>query len=316
MLREPRLVYAPFEYQWAYDYWLKQQSAHWLHTEISLAEDIQNWDQDLTLTEKHVIGATLKGFTQAEVVVQDYWCKQVATWFPKPEIALMCGAFGSMEGIHQTSYAYLNDSLGLTDYAAFLQEPAAKAKIDRLMEVTTESDAEIAKSLAIFSGFTEGVSLFSSFAILLNFSRRNLLKGVGQIISFSIRDETLHSNAGCHLFREYIKEYPELMTEELKHEIEEAAYLTVQMEDAFINEAFSKGDIADFCAKDLKEFIRFRANTKLSDLGLKPVFEFEKESVLRFDWFDAMSAGTEQADFFAMRVSDYSKSDQNWDNIF
>ena len=121
---------------------------------------------------------------------------------------MMAGAFGSFEGIHTIGYAFLNDTLGLKDYDAFLAEPTAKAKIDRLVDINAKeaSREDIAKSLAVFSGFVEGVSLFSSFAILFNFSRFNKLKGVGQIISWSVRDESLHSQAGCWLFREYIKE--------------------------------------------------------------------------------------------------------------
>jgi ribonucleoside-diphosphate reductase beta chain len=317
MLLEPRLVYAPFEYQQAYDYWEKQQMSHWLHNEISMASDITDWKTKLTEAEKNVIGGVLKGFVQAEIIIEDYWSNKIANYFKIPEVQIMANTFASFETIHAVSYAYLNDSLNLNDFAAFLHEPAAKAKIDRLIEVKGKSKKDIARSLAIFSAFNEGINLFSSFAILMNFSRFNKMKGVGQIISFSIRDESLHSEAGCWLFRTFINEYPEIWTDELKKDIYDAARITVQLEDDFIDSIFKFGEIEGITKEQLKNYIRFRANTKLQDIGLKMNWKnINKEMVDQMMWFDLLSNGVEMQDFFAGRVSTYSKGSLNWDNIF
>lgn len=316
-LLTPRPTYAPFEYPKAYTYWELQQQSHWLFSEISMASDINDWKMKLTESEKNVIGHILKGFTQSEVFIQEYWGQMVGKWFKKPEIQMMAATFSSFESIHAVSYAYLNQSLGLEDFEAFLHEPTAKAKIDRLIGTKGSSKEEIAKSLAIFSAFNEGVNLFSSFAVLLNFSRFNKLKGVGQIIAFSIKDESLHSDAGCWLFRTFVEEFPEVMTEGLKEEIYDAARLTVELEDAFIAKAFEYGSIEGIDYRDLKNFIRFRTNTKLGDLGLKKLWRnLDKQSLERMTWFDVMSAGVSHADFFASRVSDYSRGSMNWDEIW
>src|SRR5579859_1991115 len=242
-LLTPRASYAPFEYQQAYKYWELQQQSHWVHYEISMASDINDWKLNLNDNEKHVIGHILKGFTQSEVFIQEYWGQMVGKWFKKPEIQMMAATFSSFESIHAVSYAYLNQSLGLEDFDSFLHEPTAKAKIDRLISTKGKSKEEIARSLAIFSAFNEGVNLFSSFAVLLNFSRFNKLKGVGQIIAFSIKDESLHSEAGCWLFRTLVEEFPDIMTDELKEQIYSAARVTVELEDNFINKAFEKGPV-------------------------------------------------------------------------
>lgn len=316
-LLSPRATYAPFEYQQAYTYWELQQQSHWLHTEINMASDVSDWKQNLTDTEKQVIGQVLKGFTQSEVFIQEYWSQMVAKWFKKPEIQMMSAAFASMESVHAVSYAYLNQSLGLEDFTAFLHEPTAKAKIDRLITTKGKSKEEIAKSLAIFSAFNEGVSLFSSFAILLNFSRFNKLKGVGQIIAFSIKDESLHSEAGCWLFRTLIAESPEIWTDELKKEIYDAARTTVELEDNFIDKAFELGPIEGMDPQDLKMFIRHRANTKLQDLGLTSNWKnINKEALARLEWFDTLSAGVSHADFFASRVDSYSKGNISFKGIW
>ncbi len=313
-----RKVYAPFLYPQAYSFWEKQQQAHWLHSEISLASDISDWKSTLTEAEKSVLGGVLKGsFVNAEIFIEDYWSNKVANWFKHPEIQMMANTFAAFESIHAVSYAYLNQSLGLEDFEAFLQEPVAKAKIDRMMETKGKTKEDIAKSLAIFSAFNEGVSLFSSFAILMNFARFNKLKGIGQIIAFSIRDESLHSEAGCWLFNTFIKENPDIWTDELKKELYNAARLTVQLEDDFIDKVFEQGPIDGLDPKDLKNYIRFRANTKLQDIGLKSNWKnIDKESLNKMDWFNVLSSGQELQDFFAGRVTTYSRGTLNWDKVW
>jgi ribonucleoside-diphosphate reductase alpha chain len=328
-LLSPREVYRPFEYQEADKFAELQHNAHWLPSEVAMAKDLQDWNEKLTESERNVLGQILKSFTQTEVHVNDYWAR-VPTWFPKPEIKDMASAFANMEAIHTKGYAYLNDSLGLGDYAAFLSDPTAVAKLDRLKSLPQWNDLDdgdeqalydfkktLARSLAIFSAFTEGVNLFSSFAILMNFSRFDLLAGVETIVSWSIRDESLHSLAGCWLFRTLVNENPDIWDEELKDQIKEAARLTVKLEDEFIDHAFSLGQIRGLTAGDLKQFIRQRTNTKLSDLGLYPLYKnLDKDALNRMKWFDDASGGTAFTDFFAKRVTDYFKSDFNLDNMF
>lgn len=316
-LLTPRMEYSPFEYNKAFEFFERQAQSHWLWSEISMASDINDWKLNLTAAEKNLIGQTLKGFTQSEVFIQDYWAGKVMRFFKKPEIQMMAATFSSFESIHAASYAYLNQSLGLEDFSAFLHEPTTKAKIDRLVNVKGKTKKDIALSLAVFSAFNEGVNLFSSFAILLNFSRFNKLKGVGQIISFSIKDESLHSEAGCWLFRTLVDENPGLLDEDLSEQIYEAARLTIQLEDEFIDKAFELGDVEGLTAADMRNFIRFRANTKLNDLGLKKLWRnIPKESLKHTEWFNVMSAGIGHADFFAARVDSYAKATINLDNIF
>lgn len=316
-LLTPRPTYAPFEYEQAYKYWELQQQSHWLHTEVNMGSDIADWKNRLSDTEKQVVGHILKGFTQSEIFIEEYWGQMVGKWFKKPEVQMMAATFAAFESIHAVAYAYLNQSLGLEDFDAFLHEPTAKAKIDRLISTKGKSKRDIARSLAIFSAFNEGVNLFSSFAVLLNFSRFNKMKGLGQIIAFSIKDESLHSEAGCWLFRTFVAEHPEIWTDELKLDIYDAARATVELEDAFILKAFEFGPIEGLDVNDLKTFIRFRTNTKLNDLGLSKIWKkLDKTAVERLAWFDILSAGVSHADFFAQRVTDYARGSMDFSNIF
>jgi ribonucleoside-diphosphate reductase beta chain len=323
-LRDERVVYKPFEYPQAYEYWLKQQQAHWLHTEVPMAQDVTDWKSNLKDHEKNVVGGILKGFAQTETVVNDYWTGLVTNWFRKPEIIMMGVTFGSFETIHAEAYSLLNEQLGLDNFAEFLEDESTKAKIESLMSVRDSHDGkpdwhERAKSLAIFSAFTEGVNLFSSFAVLLSFKMRNKLKGIGQIVEWSVRDESLHSEAGCWLFRQLLLEYPEINTEKLQSEIETAAHLALKLEFDFIDKVFELGDLENLSKDDLKNFIKHRVNTKMGDLGLKPLIpsdQIDAGALKTMKWFDAVIAGKQHTDFFASRVTNYSKGHMDWSTAF
>ena len=319
-ITQERVVYKPFEYPEAHDFWLKQQQAHWLHTEVPMMSDINDWKQNLTETEKNIIGSILKGFAQTETVVNDYWSSLVTKWFRKPEIIKMAVTFGSFETIHAEAYSLLNEELGLDNFSEFLEDEPTMAKIQNLMNVRDSHDGEPdwherAKSLAIFSAFTEGVNLFSSFAILLSFKLKNQLKGVGQIVEWSIRDESLHSEAGCWLFKQLINERPELNTPELEQAIKEAALLSLKLELDFIDKVYEMGDLEGCSKYDLTSFIKYRVNTKMGDLGYGPIVNgIDQAAIKRMKWFDSLSAGKQHTDFFANRVTNYSKGVQNWDS--
>jgi ribonucleoside-diphosphate reductase beta chain len=323
-LLKERVVYKPFEYPQAYDYWLKQQQAHWLHTEVPMAQDVTDWKSNMKDHEKNVVGQILKGFAQTETVVNDYWSTLVTKWFRKPEIIMMGTTLGSSETIHAEAYSLLNEQLGLDNFSEFLEDEATMAKIEALMNVRDNDDGtanwhERAKSLAIFSAFTEGVNLFSSFAVLLSFKMRNKLKGVGQIVEWSVRDESLHSDAGCWLFRTLMKEEPKFKTKKLVSEIEDAARMSMKLEFDFIDKVFEMGDLENLGKEELKNFIKHRINTKMSDLGLTPIVpseDIDKGALKTMKWFDAVIAGKQHTDFFASRVTNYSKGHLDWSNAF
>ena len=318
-LLQERIVYKPFEYPEAFDFYMKQQQAHWLWTEVPMMADVNDWKQNLSETEKNIIGSILKGFAQTETVVNDYWSTLVTKWFRKPEVIAMAVTFGCFETIHAEAYSLLNEELGLDDFSEFLEDETTMAKIENLMNVRDSFEGEkdwheIAKSLAIFSAFTEGVNLFSSFAVLLSFKMRNKLKGVGQIVEWSIRDESMHSDAGCWLFRTLIEEKPELKTPELEAAINEEALLSLQLELDFIDKVYEMGDLEGCSKDDLISFIKHRVNTKMGDLGYRPIVNgIDVNAIERMKWFDHLSAGKQHTDFFANRVTNYSKGHVEWD---
>jgi len=316
MITEPRIYYKPFEYQDAFNFYKDQHRAHWLADEVPLASDLNDWKLKLSEPEKNLIGNILKSFAQTEVHVNDYWSTKVSVWFPKPEVQAMARVFADFESIHAEAYARLNEELGLDDFAAFMEDETSKNKIERLIEVPGTTIEEKALSLAIFSAFTEGVNLFSSFAVLMSFQLRNLMKGTGQIVEWSVRDESLHSKAGCWLFRKLLEEQPELNTPTLRTKIVEACELSVKLEFDFIEKAFEMGDIDGLNKEHLKAFIKARANEKLVELGYQAIYnDIDPNLLKQMEWFGHLTSGKTHQDFFAGRVTSYAKSTADWSDL-
>jgi ribonucleoside-diphosphate reductase beta chain len=312
----PRIPYKPFEYPVYYtEGWLKQAQAFWLHTEISMSGDVKDWNEKLNEKEKNLVGNILLGFAQTECAVSDYWTQKVVGWFPKHEIQQMAMMFGSQETIHAVAYSYLNETLGLENFEAFLQDEATMERFEALVSYDGSEVGGIARSLAIFSAFAEGVSLYSAFAVLYSFQLRNLLKGVGQQMKWSVRDESLHSKMGCQLFRHMCEENPTLLND-CKKEVLDAAESMLKAEENYIDKMFELGDIENLKAYDLKQFIRKRLNEKIIELGYRDsgeYFEFDKKAASNLDWFYHLTGGITHTDFFAIRPTDYSKAGEGED---
>jgi ribonucleoside-diphosphate reductase beta chain len=315
-LFDERIPYKPFEYPEYYtEGWLKQAQAFWLHTEISMSGDVKDWNERLTDSEKNLVGNILLGFAQTECAVSDYWTQKVVSWFPKHEIQQMAMMFGSQETIHAVAYSYLNETLGLENFEAFLQDKATMQRFANLINYDGNNHTGIARSIAIFSAFAEGVSLYSAFAVLYSFQMRNLLKGVGQQMKWSVRDESLHSKMGCQLFRHMCQEDKTLL-KNCEADILISAKAMLDAEESYIDKMFEQGDIENLKAYDLKQFIRKRLNEKLLELGYKnhgKHFNYDVKGAGKLDWFYHLTGGHTHTDFFSIRPTDYSKANEGQD---
>ena len=314
-LLTPRLAFKPFRYQWAYDYWFQQQNAHWMFQEINMQKDISDWKNELSEKEKSVIGQILKGFFQSETQIADYWSTYVTNWFPVPEIRMMAQTFGAFETIHAVAYSYLNEVLHLEDYEAFLHDPTIMNKLDVLINVDKNDDSltNIARSLALFSACAEGIQLFSSFAIMLSLRKKNLMTGIGQQMIFSIRDESLHSEAGCKLYNTLIDENPGLYDASLEYDIITGFDLALRNEFAFIDEVFKLGDLDTITKAQVQNFMYDRANRKLKELRVNHSYPVNEELLKEMDWFYILVSGEQQTDFFFNRETGYAKPNADWE---
>jgi ribonucleoside-diphosphate reductase beta chain len=310
-------VYKPFRYPWAYEAWLMQQRLHWLPEEVPLADDVKDWHKTLTEGERNLLTQIFRFFTQADVEVNNCYMKHYSRVFKPTEVLMMMSAFSNCETIHVAAYSHLLDTIGMPEleYSAFLKYKEMKDKYDYMQSFTVDSRTEIAKTLAAFGAFTEGLQLFASFAILLNFPRFGKMKGMGQIVSWSVRDETLHCLSVIRLFRTFVGENPDIWTEELRREIYLSCATIVDHEDAFINLAFELGPVQGLDARQVKQYIRYIADRRLVQLGLNPLYHVERNPL---PWLDEMLNAVEHTNFFENRATEYSRASTTgtWEEAF
>ena len=310
-------IYKPFQYPWAYEAWLTQQRVHWLPEEVPLAEDVKDWRNKLSDAERNLLTQIFRFFTQSDVEVNNCYMKNYSRVFQPTEIQMMLAAFSNIETVHIAAYSHLLDTLGMPEdeYQAFLKYKEMKDKYDYMQQWGVETKEDIAKTLAVFGAFTEGLQLFASFAILMNFPRFNKMKGMGQIVSWSVRDESLHTASIIKLFRTFINENNEVWTEGLQRDLYVSCSTVVDHEDAFIDLAFELGGVEGIDAEGVKKYIRYIADRRLMQLGLQPIHHIEKNP---FPWLDEMLNGVEHANFFENRATEYSKAATrgSWDEAF
>jgi ribonucleoside-diphosphate reductase beta chain len=315
-LLEERAYYKPFHYPWAFEYYSQQQHMHWLPSEVSLGDDLNDY-RDMEENSKKLLNSLFTFFTQADVDVCCGYAKHYLPTFKQPEVRMMLVSFAAMEAVHQEAYSLLLETLGFGDdvYKDFMNHKAMMDKHEYLNDFGMGTKMDIAKTMAIYSGFTEGVQLFSSFAILLNFPRHEKMNGMGQIVSWSVRDESLHVEGMSKLFRTFIQENPEVWNDELKYEIYCAAERTVEMEDAFIDLCFKDTVLQDLTAEQVKEYIRYIADRRLLGLGCKKIFHTTENPL---PWIDYMTNAVSHTNFFENKDTEYSKASTtgNWQDLF
>ncbi|OBX19353.1 ribonucleotide-diphosphate reductase subunit beta [Erythrobacter sp. QSSC1-22B] len=315
-LLEARKTYKPFEYPWAYDFWKRQQQIHWMPEEVPLGEDCRDWAQKLSDHERNLLTQIFRFFTQADIEVQDCYHEKYGRVFKPTEVKMMLAAFSNMETVHIAAYSHLLDTIGMpeSEYGMFLEYEEMKAKVDYLDQFGVDSDEDIARTLAMFGGFTEGLQLFASFAMLMNFPRFNKMKGMGQIVSWSVRDESLHCEGIIKLFHAFCEERG-CLTKAVKEDIIDMCQKTVRLEDAFIDLAFEQGPVHGMTAKEIKKYIRYIADWRLSQLGFQPVYMVEDHPL---PWLAPLLNGVEHANFFETRATEYSKgaTTGNWQDVW
>ncbi|MFZ2028714.1 MAG: ribonucleotide-diphosphate reductase subunit beta [Vitreimonas sp.] len=305
-LRTPSIGYKPFRYPWAYEFWRRQQQVHWVPEEVPLGEDVKDWASKLNDNERNLLTQIFRFFTQADVEVNDNYMERYARVFKPVEIKMMLASFSNIETVHIAAYALLLETIGMpeTEFTAFMDYQALRDKHDYMQKFGVETDADILRTVAMFGGFTEGLQLFASFAMLMNFPRFNKMKGMGQIVTWSVRDESLHCEGMIKLFHAYAKE-TNALTQSVKDDIVDCCKTVVGIEDRFIDLAFEMGPVQGMTDVDIKQYIRYIADWRLGQLGLPKIYGVTEHPI---PWLTAILNGVEHANFFEARATEYSKA--------
>ena len=310
-------TYKPFYYPWAVDLTVRHEKAHWIEDEIDLGEDVSDWKTNkVTPIEKDYITNILRLFTQSDVAVGQNYYDQFIPKFKNNEIRNMLGSFANREGVHQRAYALLNDTLGLPDseYHAFLEYKEMTDKIEFMQKADITTQRGLALALAK-SVFNEGVALFASFVMLLNFQRVGKMKGMGKVVEWSIRDESMHVEGNSRLFKAFVAEHPKLVDNDFKKEIYVMAKNVVKLEDKFIQLAYAMGEIQGLTMEEVKTYIRYITDRRLLQLGLKTNFKVKNNPL---PWLEWILNGADHTNFFENRVTEYEVAGLtgSWDSAY
>lgn len=304
-------------YPWAFDAWKRQQQIHWMGEEVPMGEDVKDWGSDrITDGERNLLTQIFRFFTQSDIEVSDNYFKRYIPIFQPLEIQMMMAAFTNMETIHIDAYALLLKTLGMpkTEFSAFKDYASMRAKADYMKSFGTDTCGDTARTLAMFGAFTEGMSLFASFAMLMNFPRFNKMKGMGQIVTWSVRDESLHCESVIKLYHEWANETG-CVTKAVADDITDVGQTMVNLEDKFVDLAFEVGGVEGMQPKDIQNYIRYICDWRLTQLKLKPIYgyfsgsagEYKQEKEHPLAWLSALLNGVEHANFFEARATEYSK---------
>jgi ribonucleoside-diphosphate reductase beta chain len=318
-LIDERNYFKPFSYPWAYNSWLTHEQSHWLHTEVPMAEDVKDWKKKLSAQEKQFLTNIFRFFTQGDIDVAGGYVNNYIPYFPQPEVRMMLLGFAAREALHIAAYSHLIETLGMPEstYNEFLEYKEMRDKHDFVTSISSKNGTKqsTAEHIAVFSAFTEGMQLFSSFIMLLNFPRNGLMKGMGQIVTWSIVDETQHAESMIKLFKEYVKENPEIWNDELKANIYSIAEKMVELEDKFIDLSFAGAEMRNLKPEEVKEYIRYIADRRLISLGMKGIFKRKKNPL---PWVEEMINAPVHGNFFENRVTDYAKGALNgsWQDVW
>lgn len=304
-----RSFYKPFWYPWAYEAFVKSEQMHWLAREVPLNGDVKDWKINLNEIEKNLLTQIFRFFTQADVDVATGYIDKYLPCFKPVELRMMMTSIAAREAVHIQAYSMLIDQIGIpeTEYSTFLNYQEMKEKHEYLFKSRDQVNeySGLAEDIAVFSAFGEGLQLFASFVILLNFTRFGKMKGMGQIVSWSIRDETHHVESMIKVYHQLLLEKKDFIDQtKIFDQIIKVAIKMVSLEDAFIDLAYTQGEVKGLTPGEVKSYIRYIANVRLQQLGLPPQFD---QITNPLPWVDEIVFGVEHTNFFENRATDYAK---------
>ncbi|WP_105317313.1 ribonucleotide-diphosphate reductase subunit beta [Thermus tenuipuniceus] len=318
MLTEPRPHYRPYEYPSLLRFRDAIRHSYWLHTEFSYTADLQNYAL-ASPEERSLVERSLLAIAQVELSVKLFWAR-VYEVFPKPEVAEVGMTFAESEVRHANAYAHLLGLLGLEDrfVQAVAEETALRDRHRQLastLEVARKGTLrDYALALLLFSAFTEHVSLFSQFYVLMALNKRlGWFKGISNAIEATSKEENLHGLFGVELLRLLREERPDLFGPPFAEEAQERAQGFFQAEEALLDWIFVQGDVAAVKREEVWEFLKWRYNQVLSLHGLPASFPVREEALKGTEWFDLELFADKEVDFFNKRSVAYARRVQSFD---
>ncbi|MBN8858678.1 MAG: ribonucleotide-diphosphate reductase subunit beta [Sphingobacteriales bacterium] len=315
-LFDKRIQYKPFEYPEILKFSEAINKSFWVHSEVDFTADTQDFHAHLSEAEQNAVKNSLLAIAQVEVAVKSFW-GNLYHHFPKPELNGLGATFAECEFRHSEAYSRLLEVLGYNNqFEKLVEVPVIKQRIEylssALQHARSEDKKEYAVSLILFSLLIENVSLFSQFAIILAFTRfKGFMKNVSNIIAWTSVDEQIHANAGIFLVNRLKEEYPEIFTSETIERVRSVVEQSIATESSMLDWIFSAGEIDIISKQNLSNFMKYRADDSLKQIGIAPVFNVSAKEIAPMTWFEEEVFSNSLDDFFAKRPVEYTKFDKS-----
>ncbi|MDO4763751.1 MAG: ribonucleotide-diphosphate reductase subunit beta [Flavobacteriaceae bacterium] len=308
---DKRENYKPFEYPEIMQFVDAMNKSFWVHSEVEFTADVQDFKSNLTPIEKEAVKRALLGIAQVEVSVKTFW-GDLYDLFPKPEFNGLGATFAECEFRHSEAYSRLLEVLGYNnEFETLLEVPIFKERNKVLKEYLAKNKENALERILFFTLIIENASLFSQFATILSFTRfKGYMKNVANIIAWTSVDEQLHANAGIYIIKKIFEEYPE-KKEQAIGEVSAFIKNYIELEDKMLDWIFEEGELSFFTKKDLANYMRYRLDDSLVQLGIGRPFNISSEEVKPILWFEEEVFANSLDDFFAKRPVDYTKHDKS-----
>jgi ribonucleoside-diphosphate reductase beta chain len=294
-----RFVLFPIKHNDIWDMYKKAMASFWTAEEIDLYSDLKDWEA-LNEQERHYISHILAFFSASDGIVNENLALRFYNDVQIPEARSFYGFQIAMENIHAETYGLLIDT--------YIKDPAKKdylfKAIDNIPCIKKKADwalkwiygnESFAERLIAFAAI-EGIFFSGAFCSIFWLKKRGLMPGLTFSNELISRDEGLHTDFACMLYKDYMQTKPsearvrELITEAVAFECE------------FITEALPVSLIG-MNADMMKDYIKFVADRLMRQLGYSNIYEAKNP----FDWMELISMQG-KTNFFEKRVAEYQKS--------
>ena len=294
-----RFVLFPVQYHDIWQFYKKAEASFWTAEEVDLSKDMKDWEK-LTDNERHFLKHVLAFFAASDGIVNENLAGRFASEVQIPEARCFYGFQIMIENIHSEMYSLLIDTY-IKDPAereylfnAIETIPCIKKKAEWALRWIEDQSAGFGERLVAFAA-VEGIFFSGSFASIFWLKKRGLMPGLTFSNELISRDEGMHCDFACLLFKHLC--YPP-SSDVVTQIIVEA----VSMEQEFLSDALPVSLIGMNC-KLMCQYIEFVADRLLVALGSPKYYRVDNP----FDFMDMISLQG-KTNFFEKRVGEYQKS--------
>ncbi|MGF2412479.1 ribonucleoside-diphosphate reductase small subunit [Ferruginibacter sp.] len=292
-----RFVILPINYPKIWEQYKRHEASFWTAEEIDLSGDMKDWES-LNDGERHFISHVLAFFAASDGIVNENLAVNFMSEVQLPEARCFYGFQIMMENIHSETYALLIDTYIKNAeekhklFHAIDTIPAVKKKAEWALRWI--DNGTFAERLVAFAA-VEGIFFSGSFCSIFWLKKRGLMPGLTFSNELISRDEGLHCEFACLLYKMLKNQLTEAQVQKI---ITDA----VTIEKEFVTEALPVGLIG-MNAELMQQYIEFVADRWLSELGYATVYNTTNP----FDFMEMISLQG-KTNFFEKRVGDYQKA--------